>query len=136
MCLPILLMTSCNKKEDSIVEDTKEYEQSVLQERIDSGYFDNPSTNNVDFEKLNVILAFDTNFRKYRPSDFPDIELKDIKESFHFSTKSSKNNKRRNLVFVFNDSSSTNDYIIKTTKLLLKYKFVYDATYYMYLVGD
>ncbi len=129
--LPILLISGCNKKENSGFKDEKEYEPSVLQERIDSGYFDTyePSFN-FEYKELSVTLAIDADFKKYRPSDFPDIELLDIKESFfNIYPSGYQVNERRNLHFYFSVETSNRSFVKSVAIKLTKYRFIYDAGY-------
>lgn len=132
ICFLAFVSVGCSKKSN---QQETEYEESVLQDKINVGYFDKPPSQNVDLNQLDITLAVDMELKKIKPSDFPNIDLIDIKEHYYFHGLRQLE-ERRHVTFIFDSSNANNEYIKNVAFKLTNYKFVYDADYVTYFVSD
>ena len=125
----LLMLSGCNKQEEPYIE------PSVLQERIDSGYFDKeyhyePSDTPIDKSRLVIIIKHEISIssRVFSIKDFPELNIELIGWNYTITQEDYSENYRMNVGVSLKKEENDSLYI-KQIKSLINNEIVYDVVF-------
>ena len=122
--LSFILVSACNNV--NTIKEDETIEESILQQRIDSGYFDEADSRYYwcfNIIRVFIINSSETSNKKFCINDFPELDILVLSEEVMFDT-----NLRRSLYLTLNIDNSLEQlkpFVIKLTNN----KYVYDVEY-------